>query len=62
MAGQWVAVAHTFNPSTLDAEVCGFGSSMVYMSSARPARAVERNPVSNENNKKRRWKTTEGDT
>jgi hypothetical protein len=38
-------VAHTFNPSTQEAEAGGFLSS-------RPARATQRNPVSKNQNKK----------
>jgi hypothetical protein len=37
----WPVVAHTFNPSTWEAEV-----SLVYKVSSRTARAIQRNPVS----------------
>jgi hypothetical protein len=43
-------VAHTFNPSTREAEAGGsleFKASLVYKVSSRTARATQRNPVSN---------------
>ena len=55
-------VAHTFNPSTWEAEAGGsleFEASLVYKVSSRTARAIQRNPVSkkqqqqNNNNKKK---------
>jgi hypothetical protein len=43
-------VAHTFNPSTWEAEAGGFlssiESSLVYRVSSRTARVIQRNPVS----------------
>jgi hypothetical protein len=39
-------VAHTFNPSTGEAEAGGFETSLVYKVSSRTARAIQRNPVS----------------
>jgi hypothetical protein len=42
-------VAHTFNPSTREAEAGGsleFEASLVYKVSSRTARAIQRNPVS----------------
>jgi hypothetical protein len=38
-------VAHTFNPSTPEAEAGGFLSSEVYKVSSRTARTIQRNPV-----------------
>lgn len=39
-------VAHTFNPSTQEAETdfCEFGGSLVYRVSSRKVRATQRNP------------------
>jgi hypothetical protein len=39
---------HAFNPSTWEAEACGFEfkASLVYRVSSRTARATQRNPVS----------------
>jgi hypothetical protein len=45
----WAVVAHTFNPSTWEAEAGGFlefKASLVYRVSSRTARATRRNPVS----------------
>jgi hypothetical protein len=45
----WAVVAHTFNPSTWEAETSRFPSSrhsLVYRVSSRTARATQRNPVS----------------
>jgi len=45
----WAVVAHTFNPSTWEAEAGGFLSSeasLVYRVNSRTARATQRNPVS----------------
>jgi hypothetical protein len=41
-------VAHSFNPSTPEAEAGGFEfeTSLVYKVSSRTARAIQRNPVS----------------
>jgi hypothetical protein len=42
--------AHTFNPSTWEAEAGGFlefEASLVYRVSSRTAKAIQRNPVSN---------------
>ena len=39
-------VAHTFNPSTWEAEV-PFNPSLVYRVSSRTARAIQRNPILN---------------
>jgi hypothetical protein len=44
-------VAHTFNPSTWEAEAGGFLSfqaSLVYIVSSRTARAIQKNPIQNE--------------
>ena len=48
-----MVVAHTFNPSTQEAEASEFKASLVYRVSSRTPRAVtERNPVlKNKNNK-----------
>jgi hypothetical protein len=49
-------VAHTFNPSTWEAEagkISEFKASLVYRVSSRTARATQRNPVSNNNNNKK---------
>jgi hypothetical protein len=44
-----VLVAHTFNPSTWEAEagrqISEFKASLVYKVSSRTARAIQRNPV-----------------
>ena len=50
-------VAHTFNPSTWEAEAGGsleFKASLVYRVSCRAARTTQRNPVSK--NKKQKQK------
>jgi hypothetical protein len=41
-------VAHTFNPSTWEAEtgISEFKASLVYKVNSRTARAIQRNPVS----------------
>jgi hypothetical protein len=42
-------LAHTFNPSTQEAEAGSFSefeASLVYKMSSRSARAIQRNPVS----------------
>jgi hypothetical protein len=45
-------VAHAFNPSTREAEAGGFlRASLVYRVSSRTARAKQRNPVSEKQNK-----------
>ena len=46
-------VAHTFNPSTWEAEAGGFEfeASLVYRVSSRRARVIQRNPVSKNKNK-----------
>jgi hypothetical protein len=51
-------VAHTFNPSTREAEAGGFLSSRpAYKVSSRTARAIQRNPISkNQKRKKKRKK------
>jgi hypothetical protein len=43
----WAVVAHTFNPSTWEAEAGGllFEASLIYRVSSRTARATKRNPV-----------------
>ena len=44
-------MAHAFNPSTWEAEACGFLSfeaSLFYKVSSRTARAIQRNPVQKE--------------
>jgi hypothetical protein len=46
-------VVHTFNPSTREAEAGGsleFEASLVYKVSSRTARAIQRNPVSKNQN------------
>jgi hypothetical protein len=45
-------VAHTFDPSTREAE-----ASLVYRVSSRTARAIQRNPVSKNQKKKEKTKT-----
>jgi hypothetical protein len=50
-------VAHTFNPSTWEAEAGGsleFEASLVYKVSSRTARAIQRNPVSKKTKKKKK--------
>ena len=37
-------MAHTFNPSTWEAEACEFKASLVYIVSSRIARATQCNP------------------
>jgi hypothetical protein len=48
-------VVHTFNPSTREAEAEAgefeFQASLVYKVSSRTARAIQRNPVSEKNQK-----------
>jgi hypothetical protein len=47
-------VAHTFNPSTWEAEAgefLNFKASLVYRVSSRTARATQRNPVQKKTNK-----------
>jgi hypothetical protein len=54
-----VVVAHTFNPSTWEAEAGGFLSSRTAWStkvSFRTARAIQRNPVSKNKNKNKKKK------
>jgi hypothetical protein len=48
-------VAHTFNPSTREAErqASEFEASLVYKVSSRTARATQRNPVSKKKKKKK---------
>jgi hypothetical protein len=49
-------VAHAFSPSTREAEAGGFlefEASLVYKVSSRTARAIQRNPVSKNQKKKR---------
>jgi hypothetical protein len=51
-------VAHAFNPSTREAEAGGFlefEASLVYKVSSRTARAIQRNPVSKNQKKKKRY-------
>lgn len=38
-------VAYTFNPSTLEADLCDFKARMIYRVSSRTVRAMQRNPV-----------------
>jgi hypothetical protein len=47
-------VAHTFNPSTWEADrrISEFEASLVYKVSSRTARAIQRNPVSKNQKKK----------
>ena len=48
-------MAHTFNPSTWEAEagrISEFEASLVYKVSSRTARAIQRNPVSKKKKKK----------
>ena len=47
-------VAHTFNPSTREAEASEFLSSRPAWSSSRAARAIQRNPVLKQTNKQTR--------
>jgi hypothetical protein len=55
-------VAHTFNPSTQEAEAGEFEVSLVYGVSSRIARATQRNPVSKEQNKTKQNKQTKTQT
>ena len=59
----WVVVAHAFNPSTREVDsggrgrqISAFEASLVYRVSSRTARATQRNPVSKNNNNKKRIK------
>lgn len=46
-------MAHAFNPSRQrQADFCEFDASLVYRASSKTARIIQRNPVSNSNNKK----------
>lgn len=46
-------VAHSYNPSTREADLCKFQASLVYKVISRATRAVtKRNPISNNNHKK----------
>ena len=50
-------VAHTFDPSTREAEAGGFSefeASLVYKVSSRIARTMQRNPVSKDQKKKKK--------
>ena len=49
-------VAHAFNPSTWERgrRICEFEASLVYKVSSRTARAIQRNPVSKNQKKKKR--------
>jgi hypothetical protein len=47
-------VAHTFNPSTWEAEAGGFGVQPGLQRSFRTARAILRNPVSKKKKKKKK--------
>jgi hypothetical protein len=50
-------VAHAFNPSTQEAEAGGtleFEASVVYKVSSRTARAIQKNPVSKNQKKKKK--------
>ena len=55
-------VAHTFNPSTWEAErhrgrrISEFEASLVYKLSSRTARAIQRNPVSKNQKKEKKEK------
>jgi hypothetical protein len=54
-----ILAAHACNPSTWEAEAGGFLSSefeasLVYRVSSRTARAIQRNPVSKNKNKKQK--------
>jgi hypothetical protein len=52
-------VAHTFNPSTREAEagrISEFEASLVYRVSSRTARATQRNPVLKQTNKQKKKK------
>jgi hypothetical protein len=52
-------VAHAFNPSReRQMDLCEFQANPVYRLSSRPARATERNPVSENKNQKSKPKTT----
>jgi hypothetical protein len=51
-------VAHAFNPSTWEAEgrqISEFEASLVYRVSSRTARAIQRNPVSKNQKKKKKF-------
>jgi hypothetical protein len=45
-------VAHAFNPSTREAEAGEFEATLVYRVSSRTARAIQRNPVSTNKERK----------
>jgi hypothetical protein len=53
-------VAHTFNPSThsggIGRQISEFEASLVYRVSSRTARAIQRNPVSKKQKKKKKRK------
>lgn len=50
-------MAHAFNPSTGEArELCKFETSLVYITNSRTSRAVERDPVSKQTNRKKKHK------
>ena len=50
----WAVVVHTFNPSTWEEET---EASLVYRVSSRTAKAMQRNPVSEKQNKTKQTKT-----
>jgi hypothetical protein len=55
----WAVVEHAFNPSTREAEAeaggfLSFEASLVYRVSSRTARATQRNPVLNNQKKKKK--------
>jgi hypothetical protein len=56
-------VAHAFNPSTRDGRgrrISEFEASLVYKVSSRTARAIQRNPVSKKQKKKKSQTIMEG--
>ena len=42
----WAVVAHTFDASTWEVELCETEVSLIYRASSSTARATQRNPVS----------------
>lgn len=44
-------VAHAFNPSTWEADLCEFKTSLVHRASSRTADATQRNPIWERKNK-----------
>jgi hypothetical protein len=52
-------VAHTFNPSTREAEAGRFLASLIYRVSSRTARDIQRNPVSKNQRERERERVRE---